>query len=419
MKQKDLQPDVIELLPLTAALWLGYLLLLLLIDHLFYPRPLFPLWYYLINGADALVVLGLGHWPIARRGLGRMFLPLAIGLLAVVPVWLGQMATMGLPPTPASAPEGVLLRAMPLLLMALVLTAWQYGWWSVVVFSGGIGLFTLGLHLYFFRPGGPSFLPPVTVVVIQTISFVVVGYFVSRLISRLKQQQESLAQANSQLTDYATALEELTISRERNRMARELHDTLAHTLSALSVQLETVKAYWEVDPPAAQRMLDESLNATRAGLQETRRALKSLRASPLDDLGLSLALRQMALEIADRAGLELTLSVPEHLPGLPAAVEQCIYRVAQEAAANVAHHANARTLRVQLRLGEGILLRVADDGIGFGPQQAEAAGHFGLSGLRERAALAGGTLLVASRPGQGTTIELKIPGKDHENSDLR
>ncbi len=333
MKEQDSHINMTRLLPLTVGLWLAYLLALALIDHIFYPHPIFSPMYYLINGVGALLVWGLNHWPRGRDRLGRAFLPLVIGLLSVAPVLTAQVMTMRLPPTPASGPEAVLFRTMPLLFMALILTAWQYGWRYVVLFSGGIGLLTLGLHLYFFRPGGASLLPPVTALLIQFISFLVVGYFISTLIKRLKQQQESLAQANSQLMDYATTLEELTISRERNRLARELHDTLAHTLSALSVQLETVKAYWEVDPPAAQQMLDQSLSATRTGLQETRRALKSLRASPLDDLGLSLALRQMAAEIAERAGLDLTLSVPEHLPGLPAAVEQCFYRVAQEAAA--------------------------------------------------------------------------------------
>jgi signal transduction histidine kinase len=228
-------------------------------------------------------------------------------------------------------------------------------------------------------------------------------------VSRLKTQQASLEQANIQLVHHAGTLEHLTISRERNRMARELHDTLAHTLSALSVQLETIKAYWDVDPAAAQRLLDQSLTATRSGLQETRRALKSLRATPLDDLGLALALRKLAEETAARANLQLDLSLPERLPALSPDVEQCIYRVAQEAVSNVAHHADARTLTVQLSVnGPAVLLLVRDDGAGFDARQDEAVGHFGLPGMRERAYLAGGQLAIDSRPGRGTTIRLTI-----------
>jgi signal transduction histidine kinase len=397
------------LLPLTVGLWLAYLLAPLLIDHLFYPIPVFPLLYYLINGLIALAVLGLVLWPQGRAPVGSAFLLLVIGLLSVIPVVTAQLMTRRLPPSPANGPEAVLLRTMPLLSMALVLTAWHYGWRYVVLFNGGVALFTLGLHLFFFRPGGPSLLPPVTVVIIQTVSFLVVGYFISTLMRRLKQQQDSLEQANAQLTDYAATLEELTISRERNRMARELHDTLAHTLSALSVQLETVKAYWEIDPAAAQHLLDQSLTATRSGLQETRRALKSLRASPLDDL--ALAVRKLAQETAARANLKLDLSLPEQLPALSSDVEQCVYRVAQEAMANAAHHANAHTLIVRVSAdGRGLSLLVCDDGQGFNVEQGVASHHFGLAGMRERAQLVGGQLTIDSQPGQGTAIRLAVEG---------
>ena len=403
------QTDVMRLLPLTVGLWLGYLLVLALIDLVFYPRPVFSPAFYLINGLSALVVLGLVIWQPGRTWLGKAFLPLVIVLLAFVPVVTANLAVLSQPPIAANGPEAVTLRLVPLLLMALILTAWQYGWPGVVFFSGTTALLTLGLQLFHFRPGGAPLMPPLTIVLIQTVTFLVVGYFISALIRRLQQQQASLARANAQLTDYAATLEDLTVSRERNRLARELHDTLAHTLSALSVQLETVKAYWEVDPATAQKMVDDALNLTRAGLQETRRALKSLRASPLDDLGLTLALRQLAAETADRANLRLEFSVPEQLPALPPAVEQCIYRVAQEATANVAHHARARRLGVQLIVAETVVLRVRDDGQGFDPRRMESAGHFGLPGMQERAKLIGGKLAIDSRPGEGTVVQLAIP----------
>jgi signal transduction histidine kinase len=407
MKENDARPNVTRLLPLMAGLWLGYLLILFLIDRLFYPHPVFPTLYYAINGASALVVLGLALWPRGRRWL-RVALPLVIGLLSVVPTVTANSMVVPVPRIQATSPESTLLRQMPLLLMALILTAWRYGWRHIVLYSVGIGLFTLGLHLPFVQPGGPAVSPPVTVTLIQTISFLVVGYFISALIQRLQQQRASLARANAQLTDYAAALEELTISRERNRMARELHDTLAHTLSALSVQLETVKAYWDVDPAAAQGMLDQSLRATRSGLQETRRALKSLRASPLEDLGLVLALRQLAEETAARANVRLDLSLPDTPVSLDPGTEQAIYRVAQEAMANATHHANAQRLTVQLNIERtGVTLLVQDDGIGFAEEEA-AAGRFGLHGMRERARLAGGGLSVDSQPGEGTAVQLRI-----------
>ena len=446
--------DAVGLLPLMVMLWLGYLLALLLIDHLFYRVPIFSPTYYLISASSALLVLGLALYvqakdrqsekaaPLASqpwgerlaspaspssaspriggRGadslLSRALLPTAIVLLSVMSIALAELTGAGQMPGPANSPESMLLRTMPLLLLALILTAWQYGWPYVVLYSGGVALFSTGLYWWLGQDGRP-FGPPMTLVMIQTISFLVVGYFISALIKRLKEQQASLARANAQLVHYAATMEDLTISRERNRLARELHDTLAHTLSALSVQLETVKAYWDVDPAAAKQMLDRSLDATRSGLQETRRALKSLRASPLDDLGLILALRRMSEETARRANLALDLSLPSNSLLLPDGVEQTIYRIAQEALANVAHHANAHTLQVQLstnpatgsaQSGNGLSLIVQDDGLGFDPQQAQTAGHFGLPGMDERAALVGGNLTVSSQPGQGTTVRLLL-----------
>ena len=408
MVETDAQRDMIRLLRLTAWLWLGYLLMLAVIDRTFYPRPIFPPVFYQVNGLCALFVLGLTLSRRAWNWTANTFVPSIIILLSVLPILTANLVVLPLPPTQANGPEAITLRLTPLLLMALILTAWRYGWPYVVVFSGTTAVLTVGLQVSRFRPGGPSLAPPLTVILIQTLMFLIVGYLISALIRRLEEQRRSLAQANTQLADYASTLEELTISRERNRMARELHDTLAHTLSALSVQLETVKAYWAVDPPAAQQMLDRSIDATRSGLQETRRALKSLRASPLEDLGLALALRELAVEAAERAHLRLEFTVPDQLPALPPAVEQCIYRVAQEAVANVTHHANAHTLQVRLVLGPGVLLVVADDGVGFDADCVPSAGHFGLAGMRERASVAGGELTVISQRGQGAVVRLAI-----------
>jgi signal transduction histidine kinase len=166
--------------------------------------------------------------------------------------------------------------------------------------------------------------------------------------SRLREQQQSLEAANIRLTHYASTLEHLATSRERNRLALELHDTLAHTLSGLSVQLETAKAYWDVDQQMVRSILDKSLAAAHTGLEETRRALKSLRASPLDDLGLALAMRSMVEDAAKRANLKLEMPEIIMMPALSPDVEQCIYRIAQEAVTNVVKHASARKLTVRL-----------------------------------------------------------------------
>jgi signal transduction histidine kinase len=407
MRKPDGETELTQFLRLVVTLWVGYLLILAGIDHGFYRRPIFRLPFYLINGFDVLVVLALSLWPVGRRRLGRFFLPLVIVLLSAVPIVSGNLIVLGLPPSPSSNAEAIMLRLLPMTLMALILTAWQYRWRHVVIFTLALAGLKVCLHGWFYRPGGAPFLHPALAFVIQTATFLVVGYFIGSLMTRLRAQNLSLEQANAQLVHYNTTLEHLTISRERNRLARELHDTLAHTLSALSVQLETAKAYYAVEPGATQKLLDEALQTTRSGLQETRLALKALRASPLDDLGLFLALRRMAEEFTARAKFKLHLVLPDHLESLSPDLEQTVYRVAQEAVANVVHHANARNLTLQLTQQDGeLMLTVRDDGLGFNVQEGQAAGRFGLTGMRERAQLAGAQLNIESAPGQGTTLTL-------------
>jgi signal transduction histidine kinase len=234
------------------------------------------------------------------------------------------------------------------------------------------------------------------------------------LVDRHRQQTAALTEANRKLTQYAATTEQLAASQERNRLARELHDTLAHSLSAVTVQLEAVQSLWELNAAEARRILDRALRATRSGLTEARRALQALRASPLEDLGLALAVSDLAKSVAARANLKLDLEVGDHLVNLPLEVEQCIYRAAQEALTNVARHADARSLQVLLKRENGQLtLTVADDGRGFNSVAVERA-HYGLKGLRERAEIFGGRLEVGSQLKHGTTVKLVLPAVEVE-----
>ena len=440
MRTKGTNIGVIQLLRIAAILWLMYMAVLAAINfRLAFPphavqisgdklatlvgQPAgaelrqilrarlqelpFQYMYFLTNAVTALVMLGSTMWPWLQNRLGRAYLPLMIVFMSVPPIVskyvTGSIFLLG---------PLVLSGGMVVFLMALVLTAWQYRWRHVVIFCLGTAALDVAMAGLF---GPISFVAIFAglLSLIQTAGFLVVGYFINALMNQLRVEQESRELANVQLRHQVSTLEHLTVSRERNRMARELHDTLAHTLSALSVQLETVKAYWNVDSATAQGALDKSLDATRSGLQETRRALKSLRASPLEDLGLGLALRRLAESAATRANLALDLRLPEENLALAPDAEQCIYRVAQEAVANVTHHASARQLTLHLTRDTNTLtLRVQDDGRGFDVSSREDAEHFGLSGMRERAEMAGGKLAVSSGLGQGTTIELTLESEE-------
>jgi signal transduction histidine kinase len=430
MRNHHDDPELVRLMRSAAWLWLGYLVALMLIDWLLYRsvRPMFV--FYLVNGLAALVFLGLAYWNGIRKILKGIYPPLMLTIIAGLPLVVNNMMVNGLVGGRFS-PEGMALRQLPVLFFALVITAWQYRLVGVIIFSACTMVVDLlmvsligPLVTFVFRlPPGPgdgfaiiSFRSMdifVVLALVRTLSFAVVGAFMSQLMNRLRLQQKSLTDANTRLTHYASTLESLTVSRERNRMAHELHDTLAHSLTALSVQLETVKAYWTIDRKKSRQLLDQSLASTRSGLEETRRVLKSLRASPLEEMGLLLALRELAQSTAKRANLGLDLNLPENLPFLAPDVEQCIYRIAQEAIENAINHANARSLAVSLSGANGtVKLVVQDDGEGFDPTQAEQAGHLGLLGMRERATMAGGEFTLESKKGSGTIATLVIGGTE-------
>ena len=404
-------PDAIRTLRIAAWMWIGYLLTLACVDLAIYASgPLFPLIpYYTANALVALVFLALAYWQDLAKMLGGAFMPLMIVLIGCTPIFFNHLFVARFPPGPLANAEGMALRQLPILFIGLALVAWHYRLKAVILFSLGTACLEMGIITFIRHMPATSYTLFFFITVVRTISFLVVGIFISQLMILLRAQQESLQQANAQLIHYASTLENLTVSRERNRMARELHDTLAHTLTGLSVTLETVKAYWDVDKDKARGLLDKSLETTRTGVEETRRALKSLRASPLEDMGLTLAIQKMAESTTARSNLGLELALPDPMPNLAPDVEQCIYRIAQEAVENVVHHANAKNLRVKLEtLNNNLRLTVQDDGLGFDSRDKVSTGHFGLVGMKERAELSGGKLTIESQKGKGTKVVLEI-----------
>jgi signal transduction histidine kinase len=351
------------------------------------------------------------HYPFysdwIQEQLGRAFYPLLLLAISAAPIIINVLIVPRFPSGPLANAEGMALRQLPVLFLALALVAWQYQLHYVIFFS----IATTGLELGLIstlgiRNQGPQVL--IFIAIIRTISFMALGVFINLLVTRLREQQESLRQANANLTHYASTLEQLTVSRERNRLARELHDTLAHSLTAISVSLETAKAYFDIDSNKTRGLLDKSLEATHSGIDETRRALKSLRSSVLEDMGLGLALKRLAESSASRFNLELELGLENPMPSLSPDVEQTIYRIAQETIENIAHHAKATKFSVHLTSNGLTTLVIHDNGLGFDSNAKTSSGHFGLVGMKERAELAGGKLTIESQKGRGTKVVLKI-----------
>jgi signal transduction histidine kinase len=291
--------------------------------------------------------------------------------------------------------------------------AWQYLWRVAVVSAVLLCAADFALSLPFNRPGGPLY--PLFLVLsaarLFTVAFAAMG--IGWLLQQQREQKAALAAANQTLAAFAATTEQLAISRERNRMARELHDTLAHSLSAVTVQLEAIQALWSVNAESARTMLASALENARSGLTEARRALKALRASPLDEEGLNVAIGNLARTAAARANLELDLNTLPDGTRLRSDQEHFLYRVAQEAMANVVRHAQATRLQVALERGQGELtLTVTDNGIGFDRAGVDSCSHFGLKGMQERADALGGRLMVESGRGRGTAVRVTIPVED-------
>ena len=378
-----------------------------------WPGPTFA-YIFTANLADAGLLLAYLSASRLERRMKRLYLPVGILWAALGPT-LQTYLTIALLNT-ATSQAALLVSAwqmLPILFIPLVVTAWQYSFREVILFCAGILLIDLlpltavgvvanGASEQNLRFAYPLF----GVIFVRTVAFLLVGNMITGLMKVQRAQRKDLSEANARLAQYAAALEQLTVSRERNRLARELHDVLAHTLSGVAVELEAVRALWHTDPERAQAMLGHSLQATRDGLTETRRALQELRASPLEDLGLALAVRSLAESAAVRAGIQLDLRIDEPLGDYPPAVQQCVYRVAQEALANVAAHSGARLVTLSLEgAPHRLSLEICDNGRGFDPA-ALTDDQFGLRGMRERVEMIGGRFTVDATPGQGTTIRL-------------
>jgi signal transduction histidine kinase len=344
--------------------------------------------------------------PGLQRSLKSFYLPLGIVWAAAGPI-LDPYLELHLAgnSAPQILTELVLWRQIILLLTPLIVTSWQYGvrqmgLFCIVTAAVNIGLLSLTL--------GPQEMIArslLGVVLTETVIFFLVGHMILNMMAVQRDQRQRLTQANKRLAQYASTLEQLTISRERNRLAREMHDVLAHTLSGVAVELEGVRAMLRRDPEQSEVLVSHSLQAVREGLTETRRALQELRARPLEDLGLGLALQALAASFAGRDNLQIDLDIAPDLGDYPAEVQQCVYRIAQEALANVASHAQARSVRLGLhREADQLRLVVRDDGCGFDPDTPAGDRQFGLLGMRERAEMVGGKLSIKSETDKGTQI---------------
>ncbi|MEO3752809.1 GAF domain-containing sensor histidine kinase [Streptomyces sp. B6B3] len=225
---------------------------------------------------------------------------------------------------------------------------------------------------------------------------------------RLLAAHAAIALTNARLYERSR---ELTIAEERARLAHELHDAVAQKLFSLRLTAQAAATLVDRDPLRARQELRQVTALAAEAADELRAAVVELRPAALDEDGLHATLRAQ-IQVLDRAHPARVTLDCQDVRALPAAQEEALLRVAQEALHNALRHAEPRRVAVSLfRRGLATVLRVADDGGGFDPAAVRAAGrHLGLVSMRERAASVGGDLTVESAPGKGTVIEVEVPG---------
>ncbi len=390
---------------------------------------------------SALILLAL-MWPIGaawlfvmlpglERRLGNRYLPLALVVTIAAQTLESSLISF------ANLPEGLRFRGQAaahivplidvrlteplfLLLVAVVIAAWVYGRRGAWLTAGLSGLLLIignimndlvmagSLRADGLLVGAISPWSIISVIILRLPLLIVAGYIVGTLAEQERQQAAALSIANARLRDQASAAEELATARERNRLARDLHDTLAHSLAGLVVQLEAIDTLVKAEPDAARAELAKARQLAHIGLQEARQAIQDLRADPIEDLGLARALEREAIDFGERADVQVEVHVTDLKRPLANDIAAQILRIAQEAFNNVEHHADAQRVSVALTQTERDLqLSVSDDGRGFADEQV-AEDRFGLTGMRERAEMIGAKLQIASAVGRGTTVQLTL-----------
>jgi len=235
------------------------------------------------------------------------------------------------------------------------------------------------------------------------IVFVVVF---TRVAAAEREARTALAQANQRLRDHAAQVEELATTKERNRLAREIHDSLGHYLTVVNVQIGAARTILEQDRPRALDHLSKAQALTQEGLAEVRHSVAALRASPTESGPLPQALAKLA-EQWNAAGLSAKFAVAGTIRPLTPQANLTLYRAAQEALTNVGKHAHATSVDLHLdyRDEDSVHLSVKDDGVG----SDNSEGGFGLLGVRERVQQLSGEVRVRTGSGKGFALEVELP----------
>jgi signal transduction histidine kinase len=305
------------------------------------------------------------------------------------------------------------IRLFPLFYIVLVIR-------SCLIFElpGRLVVTGLSFYLFLFTLMGWLNTFPARPALQERLRYLLLGYtllfglslaFVLLLMNAIlteRQSREKLALAHEQLREYALRIESQATLQERNRIARDIHDSLGHSLTALNLQLETALKLWTVDPTKATNFLVQAKRLGSTALQDVRHSVSALRSDPLQGRSLEEAIASLSEELHHSTNISPTCNIRLRRP-IPPDLATVIYRIIQEAITNICKYANATEVKIQLQASPTQLdLMIQDNGRGF--QVNQNISGFGLQGMRERTLAQGGQFEIDSAPGAGCRITAKF-----------
>jgi signal transduction histidine kinase len=256
-----------------------------------------------------------------------------------------------------------------------------------------------------------------------------IGDSLRTLVDGLQRERASLRTLNAELDARVMArtreVERLSdenkhaaVVRERLRMARDLHDTLAHSLMGLLTEIRLLRKLTDTNPGAIREELINAEKAAQEGLREARAAIAAVRYNTVSDIGLGASLAQLLKRFEERRGVAVAFDRDGFADSLADSRAETLYRIVEEALHNVDRHAGATRVEASARVErrpiagaspiDALVVSITDDGRGF-DVAAPRPGHFGLRGMQEQAELIGARLEIASRPGEGTRVTVEMP----------
>jgi signal transduction histidine kinase len=388
--------DVLQWIFYFVYFLMGMAVVLRMAPH-YLRTPSQNLFFILIAGYFALL--------ISERWILRIFKPY---FYVYAVLQLGIILALFAMPTETAPQDYFANLVLPLSGQAIWDQQTRKGYW----FVGGFSIFcVVVMMLVYGALDGLGF------AVSYVAGCIIVAVLSSATLRSIRAREESqqllleLRDANQKLVDYSQKVERLSASEERNRLARELHDSVSQTIFSMTLTAQAAKMLLESDPPRTAGLLDHLQTLSQNALQEMRTLIQELRPHSIVENGLRAALIKHAAERENQDNLAVKLQIDENLD-LSTETAEGLYRVVQEALNNIVKHAQTNQAEVTIeQTRDWVNLTIKDHGAGYDPKATRhRSGHVGLQSMQERVESMGGTFNIDSSPDKGTTIEVtKIP----------